>query len=562
MAASGVTTTGAQRLIEVLKRHGVDHLFGIPGVHTLPLYDALHAEPSIRTVVTRHENGASCAADGFARVRRRAAVCTAVPGPGATNLATGVLVAYGDSVPLVVITSQIPRRVRGRAAVHDCDLETLYRPLVKACLVVEEPHELEQALEQALRLAESGRPGPVQLLMSVEALGEIADGAPAPAPRQPVDRAPLAPDPVAVAEAARLLNGAARPIVVAGDGVVDSGATELLRQVAERLQAVVLTSASGRGALPESHPLSFGQLSWDGSRDLLGRADVGLALGTRFTEISTLNWSLPMPADLIRVDVEPDELQTNYPARLGVAADARAFLEALLPRLAARQPGELVRQTEELKARRDAELEAVLAGATDGPLHPLAVVAGLRRCFPDDAIFTTDGTATEFWLSEPALELNQPRTLLLPEVSQTMGYGLAAAIGARLAAPDRPVACVSGDGSLTMALSELVTAVSLGINLPVVIFDDGLYNALCIYQDGLYGGRRMGTVLNNPDFVKLAEAIGAEAVRVERPEQLEPALLQARQAPGVTLVDVAIDSKPLPTRYRNRIRQMTDLGKY
>ena len=216
----------------------------------------------------------------------------------------------------------------------------------------------------------------------------------------------------------------------------------------------------------------------------------------------------------------------------------------------------------EAKGRRAAEVEGVLAEADTGPLHPLRVVAGLRRAFPEDAIFATDGTATEFWLCEPALELNRPRTLLLPEVSQTMGYGLAAAIGARLAAPGRAVACVSGDGSLTMQMSELVTAVSLGINLPVVIFDDGLYNALCIYQDGLYSGRRMGTVLNNPDFLKLADAIGAEAVRVERPSELEPALHRAQQAPGVTLVDVAIDPRPLPSRYRSRLKQMTDLGRY
>lgn len=559
-----MTETGAQRLIAALKRNRVDHLFGIPGVHTLPLYDALHGEPAIRTVVTRHENGASCAADGFARVSGRPSVCTAVPGPGATNLSTGVLAAFNDSVPMVVITSQIPRRVRGRSAVHDCDLEALYRPLVKACLVVEEPHELEPALDEAFRLAAAGRPGPVQVLMSVEALGALdparaaatADGEIAPpAPR-------LQPPDELVRQAARLLNGAERPVIVAGDGVVESGGLAALRSVAERLQAVVFTSASARGALPESHPLSFGQLSWSGSRGLLERADVGLALGTRFTEISTLNWALPLPADLIRVDLEPSELQRNYPARLGVTADARLFLEALLERLDGRVPGELVEGVARLKAERDAQQEAVLAAQGDGPLHPQAVVAALRRCLPDDTIFATDGTATEFWLSEPTLELNRPRTLLLPEVSQTMGWGIGAAIGARLAAPDRPVVCVKGDGSLVMELSELVTAVSLGINLPVVIFDDGLYNALCIYQDGLFGGRRMGTVLNNPDFVKLGESIGAAAVRVERLEQLESALGAARRAPGVTLIDVVIDPAQMPARYRERLKQMTELGRY
>lgn len=561
--SEAASSTGAERLIAVLKRRGVDHLFGIPGVHTLPLYDALYHERAIRTVVVRHENGASCAADGFARVRRRASVCTAVPGPGATNLATGVLVAFNDSVPMVVITSQIPRRVRGRAAVHDCDLEALYRPLVKACLVVEEPHELEPALERAFELAERGRPGPVQVLMSVEALGtidpsRIADPAPRLATSPPL---PVASD-AALDEAARLLNGARDPVIIAGDGVIDADAVELLRAVAERLQAVVFTSVSARGVVPERHPLCFGALAWEGAGDLLERADVALAVGTRFSEISTLNWSVPLPAQLIRVDIEPGELMANYPARLGIAADARQFLEALLSRLEPRAPGALVQQTAEIKARRAAELAATLEGSRGGPIHPLAVVAALRRAFPEDAIFTTDGTATEFWLSEPALELNRPRTLLLPEISQSMGYALPAAIGARLAAPDRPVACVTGDGSLTMALSELLTAVSLDINLPIVIFDDGLYNALRIYQDGLYGGRRMGTTLNNPDFLKLAAAVGAGAMRVERPDELEPALRQAQTARGVTLVDVAIDPRPLPTRYRKRLAQMTDLGRY
>jgi acetolactate synthase-1/2/3 large subunit len=190
------------------------------------------------------------------------------------------------------------------------------------------------------------------------------------------------------------------------------------------------------------------------------------------------------------------------------------------------------------------------------------VVAGLRRAFPSETIFTTDGTATEFWLSEPALRIDRPRTFVLPEVSQTMGYGLAAAIGARLAAPDRPVVCATGDGSLTMGMSELVTAAGLGVNLPVVVFDDGYYNALRIYQDGLFGGRRMGVQLNNPDFVKLAEAIGARGIRVEALEELEPALVAAREASGLTLVDVAIDYRPLPTRYANRVKAMTSLEKY
>lgn len=563
MTEPAASTTGAQALLAALKRHGVDHVFGIPGVHTLPLYDALHAEPGIRTVVVRHENGASCAADAFARVSGRTSVCTAVPGPGATNLATGVLTAYGDSTPMVVITSQIPARVRGRAAVHDCDLETLYRPLVKGCVVVERPDEVEQGVERAFALARSGRPGPVQLLMSIEALGPLTGE---PSVRQP------APTPGAatpdgnrrsdVEDAARRLNAARNPVFVVGDGVVAAGATGLVRELVARCGAVVFSSHKGRGAFPESHPRSFGLMSWSGAREVLETADLCLALATRFSEISTLNWGVPMPAELIRVDLEPAELHVNYPASLAVLAEVRSFLEALLPLVEPRGSTPLTRRVAALRAERDAELERFLTSSQASPVHPLYVSAALRRAFPDETVFTTDGTTTQFWLSEPAMEINRPRTLLIPEVSQTMGFGLAAAIGARLAAPDRPVVCVTGDGSLTMGLSELVTAAGLGINLPVVVFDDGYYNALRIYQDGLFGGRRMGVELNNPDFVKLAEAVGARGLRVERPEALEASLVEAREAPGVTLVDVAIDHRPMPTRYANRVRAMTSLENF
>lgn len=551
---------GAQAFVAALRRAGVDLVFGIPGVHTLPLYNALYDAPDIRPIIVRHEGGASFAADGYARVTGRPGVCVAVPGPGATNLATGVGAALVDSVPMVVVTSQIPEALLGRSAVHDFDVEALYRPLVKASLRAAAPGQVGPAMDRAFALAVEGRPGPVQVTLWVDALSQDAGDGDGRAELQPGPGPGLSREAVAATRrASELINASDNLVAIIGDGAVDSGAVDLIVQLARRRGGVMATSVSARGAVPEDASDSLGPICWESAADALRLADCCLAVGTRFSEISTLAWSVPIPERLIRVDVDPDALERNYPPKVGIAADARVCLEAMLPLIEPRSGASMVQ-----RACADAQQSlantraAIRHGGSDTPIHPRWLTLALREAFPPETVFTTDGSATEFWLSEPTLVLSEPRTFLVPEVFQTMGYALPAAIGARLGAPTRPVVCVTGDGSLVMVLSELATAVALHVPLIVVIFDDGFYNALRIYQDGLYDGRRIGVELENPDFVALARSMGAQAIRVTEPDDLAGALAWAQSNAGVTVVDVIIDHRPLPNRYERRVQQMKD----
>ncbi|MFN0072368.1 MAG: thiamine pyrophosphate-binding protein [Chloroflexota bacterium] len=555
---------GAQAFVEALRRNHTNLVFGIPGVHTLPLYNALYDAPDIRPVIPHHESGASFAADGYARVTGRPAVCVAVPGPGATNMATGVGVAFADCVPMVVVTSQIPKELLGRAAVHDCDIESIYRPIVKACLRAESPEQVGPAVDLAFALAVEGRPGPVQIMLWVDALSqEIAESAPE--VHHPLSsdgstpgQSNLEPGSLANIElAARIINQSLNLAIIVGDGAVESGAMEDLRSLAERRGAVIATSISARGAVPEDDGISMGPLSWETVPGVLETADACLAVGTRFSEISTLAWTLAIPQPLIRVDIDADQLQKNYPAEVPIAGDARAVISAMLPSIKS-----LTRQTEirsmnaGVQARLALQRETIRSTGSEAPLHPRWVTSTIRDVMPDRTVFSSDGTATQFWLTEASFPIRRERGFLVPEVSQTMGYGLGAAIGARLGTAADPVVCITGDGSFMMTVSELATAVDIRSPLIIIVFDDSHYNALRIYQDGLYDGRLIGVKLNNPDFVALARAMGAEAVRVSEPSDLAPALRWALGNQGVTLVDVVVDHRPMPSRYERRVRQM------
>jgi thiamine pyrophosphate-dependent acetolactate synthase large subunit-like protein len=556
---------GAQAFVEALRRNNTEIIFGIPGVHTLPLYNALYDAPDIRPVVPHHESGASFAADGYARVTGRPAVCVAVPGPGATNMSTGVGVAYADCVPMVVVTSQIPRELLGRAAVHDCDIESIYRPIVKACLRAESPDQVGSAVDEAFRLAVEGRPGPVQIMLWVDALSREID---VPNDDSSSDvsglvddqlaRPPLSAESRAGAEiAAHIINQSRNLAIIIGDGAVESGAHLLLRELAERRGAVIGTSLSARGAVPEDAPISMGPISWESVPRVLSEADACLAVGTRFSETSTLAWTLSIPQPLIRVDIDPDQLQKNYPAEVPIAGDACAVIEAILPMVERNpEPSQIRIANEKIQAEHAAQREAVLTAGSEAPLHPRWVTTTIRSVMPDETVFASDGTATQFWLTEPSFPIRRTQGFLVPEVSQTMGFGLGASIGARLGTEGNPVVCITGDGSLMMTISEFATAVDIKAPLIVVVFDDAHYNALRIYQDGLYDGRLIGVKLNNPDFVALARAMGAEAVRVEEPDDLAPALRWALGNKGVTLVDVVVDHRPMPSRYERRVRQM------
>ena len=547
--------TGAAALIDALAALGTRYIFGIPGTHTLLPYDLLHEHPTIRPIILRHEAGAGFAADGYARVTGRPGVCFVVPGPGATNLSTAALVALSDRVPLILITASVPRKLQGRGAVHDADLELLFRSLVKAQVVVDHAEEIPAAVEQASAMALDEPRGPVQLLIPYDLFARTL-AAPAAATQQPSNDAPEPMSLPPVEELERvlaLLQQAHSPLLYAGHGVVRAGARDALIALAEALGAPVLTSNKARGVIPEDHPLAVGIPSMAGAATLTRAADLCLALGTRFNEYTTLTWRLPMPDRLVRVDLDPAVLDQNYRSEVALRGDARAILEWLVERLPASSAStpKLQSAVTALRERRQAAGRAFMAdqATSSAPFHPRFVEGLLREALPADAIFTSDGSATESWLYEPGFTVTQPGTLIVPEIQQTMGFAVGAAIGAALGAPERPVVAVVGDGSLMMALGELATLAAENIPLTVVVFNDGTYNALRVRQEAIFDRRYVGTDLGMVDFAQVAHGLGLPATRIETAAQLREQLAEAAKQQTPLLLDVPTDSAPLSERY-------------
>ncbi|MDQ6603419.1 MAG: thiamine pyrophosphate-binding protein, partial [Chloroflexota bacterium] len=459
------TQTGAAALIDALAAHGVTHLFGIPGVHTLLPYDLLHDHPTIRPVVTRHEGAAGFAADGYARATGKPGVCLVVPGPGTTNLATAALVAKSDSVPLVLITAAVPVALEGRFAIHELDIAAFMRPVVKAQIAVTTgtPAEIANAVADALALALNEPPGPVHVHIPYPFFGRSGDAAATRRPNtaeRPPTEVPSIADNAALERALTLLRDADAPLIYAGHGVMRGGAGDTLIALAEALGAPVITSNKARGVIPEDHPLAVGVPSMAGVAAIARDADVCLALGTHFNEYTTLTWKTPLPANLIRVDRDPAALAMNYPAAVAINGEVAHVLDWLLERLPThRAPSPLVAAAAALRERRRTALDLFMAENRDAapPFHPRFIARLLREAFPADSIATSDGSATESWLYEPGFVVTRPGSVFVPEVQQTMGYAVGAALGAALGAPERSVLAVVGDGSLMMTLGELAT---------------------------------------------------------------------------------------------------------
>jgi thiamine pyrophosphate-dependent acetolactate synthase large subunit-like protein len=548
--------TGAAALIAALAGQGVDHLFGIPGVHTLLPYDLLHGHPSIRAIVTRHEAGAGFAADGFARASGRTGVCLVVPGPGATNLATAALVARSDRVPLVLITAAVPDALQGRAAIHELDLDAFFAPLVKARVNVVAPGDIASAVARAFAIAQSEPLGPVQLAIPYDLFGKLitSNGMAAADTAQLSPTAESEPNTDALRHALDLLRSAKAPLIYAGSGVVRAGASAALVALAETLDAPVMTSNKARGVIPEDHPLAVGIPSMAGAAALARQADLCLVIGTRFSEYTTLTWQIPLPACLVRVDRDPTVLNQNYPAELAILGDAARVIDWLLERLPDKsRPADhpLVATTTALRARREDSLATFMREQEDTapPFHPRFVARTLREALPADAFISSDGSSTESWLYEPGFTVTRPGSIAVPEIQQTMGYAVGAALGAALAVPGRPAVAVVGDGSLLMTLGELATLAAERVPATVIVFNDGAYNALRVRQESLYDERYIGTLLGDLDFAQIARGVGLRGERATSAARLRELCREAAAAREPLLIDVPITPQPLSERY-------------
>jgi thiamine pyrophosphate-dependent acetolactate synthase large subunit-like protein len=515
--------TGAQAAIATLRAHGVDTIFGLPGVHTLPLYDAMRAEPGLRHVLARHEQGAGFMADGYARVSGRAGVVCTITGPGVTNVATPVANAYADSVPVLVISSSLPRASMGRprGELHELkDQLGVMEALAGWTRAVASVDEIPDALRDAFRALQAGRPRAADVEIPM-----------------PVAITPARPAEADIAATARLLREAHRPLIVAGAGVTAAGANAQLARLAELLGAPVLLGSKSRDALPTDFPLAIATTGYalpPELRTLAGSSDAALVVGSKLGAERTDRGRLPLPAALAQIDVDPAEIGRDYPVAVRVVADARLALDALLDALGDLS-GERPSRLGEVAAAR----EAVYERARRAFGESLAMLDAVREALPRDGVVVADMTELGYASAE-YLPVYAPRTYIHPSELCTIGCALPMALGAKVGAPQRPVVALCGDGGFLLNVGELATAVQEKIAIVAVVFNDAAYTAVKRGQERRFGGRYIATDLVPPDFAALARAFGAAGRQAGSPEELRAAIGAALHDAGPTLIEVPL----------------------
>lgn len=531
---------GAAVVVETLQALGVDCVFGLPGTQNVELYEALRRS-RLRSVVATHELAASFMANGYARACGRPGVLLTIPGPGFTHALTGLAEAFLDSVPLLHVAGAAAESPGRRFQLQALDQRSMAGPVVKRVFEVRRAGDLASSLSDADALARSGEPGPVLVLVPADVLSErVPAGA---VPRHA--SAAAGDEPRQLDAVVDRLQRAERAVLFAGQGTLD--AARELRAVAERLGALVVTTTSARGVVPEDHALcrsfDFGRPGSDALNEVLDRADAVLALGCKFSHNGAHGFRLRVAPDrLMHVDASPGVPGSNYDCSLSLCTDGPAFLRAAHARLEATPArrggwpaGELERLWRSGRARLADQPEPRIPGAD--PPTPAGFFDALRKALPDDSCLVTDSGLHQT-LARRHFTVRAPRGLLVPADLQSMGYGLPAAIGAALGMPRRPVVALLGDGGLAASGLELLTAVRERIPLTAIVFNDGQLGLIRLQQWGRHG-RAHGTRLANPDFARLAQAVGASFVRLER--DAEGTLRAALRGPGVTLVEVMVE---------------------
>ncbi len=524
--------TGSDAVVRSLVAEGVDMVFGIPGYHTEHLYGRLMRQDAIRHILVRHEQGAGFMAIGAARVTGKPATLLSTAGPGALNAATPMGEAYGDSVPLLNIVAEDESEYlyQDRGIVHESkDQFGVLSRLSQWSKQVLTPAEIPPAIHEGLRRMQVNRPRPVVVEIPIDVYQAEGDALILSAE----DHDRPAGDPRDIARAAKMLAAAERPLIWAGGGVISSGAWDELQILAGRLHAPVITSASGKGSIPEDHELSLGNLSNQGPiKEIMRQSDLMLAVGARFGYLPTAKWTAPIPSPLIHIDIDPAVPGRNYPVEIGIHADARLALRSLIDAMdeASREHGDWVKAATKAGASVRKEM------ARRAPVE-MGLLATLRDSLPRDAIITADPHLLGYW-ARSLLPIYAPRTFLYDLAFGTLGYAFPVALGAKLVAPDKSVVALTGDGGFLFTSQELATAVQLEINVVTVIFNDSAYGA--IKEDFLRDhGRAYEVDLVNPDFVKYAEAFGAVGLRAS-PETLGETLATALTLDRPSVIDVPV----------------------
>ena len=528
---------GARAAVELLEEQGVTVMFGIPGGVLLPFYDEL-VKSDIRHILPRHEQCAGHMADGYARVSRKPGVCVATSGPGATNLVTGVATAFMDSSPMVAITGQVATGVLGNDAFQEADSFSLMMPVTKHNFRVTDPAVFPETMRRAFLIATTGRFGPVHVDIPVDILNaDITDEQMAKQVKIPKPKRNLSE----LLDAIKLLEKAERPTIMVGGGVTWSRAGTEIMRLSEMLMAPVVTTLMAKGSVPEDHPLVLGVCGMHGrqvANYALNNCDVLLAIGTRFSDRVTGKLSeFGGKTKVVHIDIDSSEIGKNVKGRVGLVGDAWTVVNALIAGLQLRKkPATWKDRIMELKKQCTCNYDL-----RSDPLKPQKVIFEMSRLLPQDAIVTTEVGQNQMWALH-FYKCTGKRTFITSGGMGTMGFGFPAAIGAKVAKPECVVADIAGDGSLQMVSQEFATAVENDIPVIVCLLNNGWLGMVKQWQKLFYGERYIATKFGgSPDFVKLAEAYGAEAIRVEKHSEVAEALMRAQKAKVPFLIDFMVD---------------------
>jgi acetolactate synthase-1/2/3 large subunit len=537
-----VIRSGAEILWECLLREGVDTVFGYPGGCILPAYDAMLQYP-IRHVLVRHEQGAAHMADGYARASGKVGVAIATSGPGATNLTTGIANAMLDSVPVVFVTGQVSSHLLGSDAFQETDVTGITLPITKHNALVTHVGDLARTLREAFTVARSGRPGPVLVDICKDVQQAKTEFVWPDQVELPGLRIPKPPAPADLARALELLERAERPLILAGRGVIESGATRSLVAFAEKTGTPVALTLLGLGGLPASHPLCLGMMGMHGEafvNSAIQRADLLLAFGMRFDDRVTGNLkTYASGARKIHVDIDASEIGKNVAVDLGIVADLRALLEALLPEAPARCHEEWL--AEIARGREDTRSRDILHQPDNGRLYAAHVINDLWSASSGDAIVVTDVGQHQMWEAQ-YFRHERPRSLITSGGLGTMGFALPAAIGAKLARPEAEVWVIAGDGGFQMTAAELATLRQEQLDIKIAVINNGYLGMVRQWQEFFYDRRYAATPMLSPDFVALAAAHGIPGRHVRSRADVIPAVNQAREA-GPMLIEFHVEKE-------------------
>lgn len=529
--------TGAEIIIECLKEQGADTVFGYPGGAILNVYDALYKyRDEIHHVLTSHEQGAAHAADGYARATGKVGVCMATSGPGATNLVTGIATAYMDSVPVVAITANVGKPLLGKDSFQEVDIAGIVMPITKHSYIVKDITKLADTIRKAFYIAKSGRPGPVLVDVTKDVTGALYDYS----PRRPatVNRETSEIHRENVEQAVNMICKAQKPFIFVGGGSVISGASEEIAELSHRIQAPVCDSLMGKGGFSGEDPYYTGMLGMHGTKTSnlgVSQCDLLIVLGARFSDRVTGNAkTFANKAKILQIDIDAAEINKNVLVDAYIEGDIKEVLRRLLEEIPEKKHPQWMEHIQEMKAKYPLNYDHT---QLTGPY----IIEKLYELTDGDAIITTDVGQHQMWAAQ-YYKYKEPRTFLSSGGLGTMGFGLGAAIGAKMGRPEKTVVNIAGDGCFRMNMNEIATAVRCGKPLVQIVLNNHVLGMVRQWQTLFYDHRYSHTVLNDAvDFVKISEGMGAKAIRVTKMEEVESALKEALSSDGPVVLDCWID---------------------